>query len=345
MRLLGKNPSDGTVSLQIESDDDVWHLFNVLEEGDLVTASTTRREEKAADKIRAERGEKRRMTLGIRVTKISFSDSDMRLNVLGTIETGPQDIGQHHTLMFETGDRIKISKRWKQTQLGRIDRAVEDSLKPSIAFVSLDQDEASIAVMRQYGLKEIASIKSGRSGKMYGDGGDPKDYHSEILAALATHVEPGTPLVLLGPGFEKETLLARGKEKDPAMFERSFVYHTGHPGMQGINELLKKGMGSDVLRESRVGTEMEAVERLKEEIGRDGLATYGPNEVMEAARAGAVETLLVSDAVIREGDLDGLVRTVEEQRGKVLVVSSHHDAGAELAAIGGLAALLRYKTV
>mgnify|MGYP001376089975 CR=1 FL=1 len=344
MRLLGKNPADGTVSLQIESDDDVWHLFNILEEGDLVTASTTRREEKAADKIRAERGEKRRMTLGIRVTKISFSESDMRLNVLGVIETGPQDVGQHHTLMFEVGDRIKVAKEWKRTQLDRVDRAVEDSLKPTIAFVSLDQDDASIAVMRQYGLKEMASIRSGRSGKMFGDGGDSKDYHDEVLATLSMYVEPGTPLVVLGPGFEKETLLAKGKEKSPDLFEKSFVYHTGHSGMQGINELLKKGMGADILRESRVGSEMEAVERLKEEIGKDGLATYGPREVMDAAIAGAVETLLVSDTIIREGDLDKLVREVENQRGKVIVVSSHHDAGAELAAIGGIAALLRYKT-
>lgn len=343
MRLLGKNPSDGSVSLQIENDDDIWHLFNIMEEGDLVVASTVRREEKAADKIRAERAEKRRMTLGIRVTKLSFSDMDMRLKVLGVIEEGPQDVGQHHTLMLEVGDRLKIVKEWKMTQLERVDRAVSDSKKPVIAFVSLDNDEASVAVMRQYGLKELASIKSGRSGKMFGDGGSSGDYHAEILDKLRNSIAPGTPLVLLGPGFEKETLAARGKEKEPEIFAKTFVYHTGHGGMQGINELLKKGMGADILRESRVGTEMEAVERLKEEIGKDGLATYGPNEVGDAAKAGAVETLLVSDVLLREGDLDWLVKEVENQRGNVVVVSTHHDAGTELASIGGLAAILRYK--
>ena len=87
MRILGKNPADNSVSIRIETDDDTWHLYNLVEIGDLVTASTTRREEKAADKIRAERAEKKRMTLGIRVEKIEFSENDLRIKILGTIET------------------------------------------------------------------------------------------------------------------------------------------------------------------------------------------------------------------------------------------------------------------
>ncbi len=165
MRVLGEDFSSGDVRLQVESEEDLWHLFNVIEAGDLVTASTTRREEKSADKIRAEKMEKKRMTLGIRIEKIDFSDEDLRLKLLGTIETGPQDIGQHHTLIFENGDNLTLHKdRWRTTQIERIRRAVTDSKKPRIIFVSLDQDEATIAVLRQFGLKEITTIRSGRSG-------------------------------------------------------------------------------------------------------------------------------------------------------------------------------------
>ena len=107
--------TDGGIGIQLETDDDIWHLYNIIEVGDLVTASTVRREEKAGDKIRAERAEKRRMTLGIRVEKVEFSEDDVRLRILGVIESGPQDIGQHHTLMAEVGERMTISKRhWKE---------------------------------------------------------------------------------------------------------------------------------------------------------------------------------------------------------------------------------------
>ena len=342
MRILGKNPADNSVSIRIETDDDTWHLYNLVEIGDLVTASTTRREEKAADKIRAERAEKKRMTLGIRVEKIEFSENDLRIKILGTIETGPQDIGQHHTLMIEIGDNLTIAKdKWKLSQTERLERAVSDTTKPRIIFVSLDQDEATIAIMRQYGLKEVATIRSYRSGKQYDTKDSGGDYHEEIISKIRPMLEKDMPVVLLGPGFEKE-LLAEDMKRDSSL-PKTFVYHTGQSGMQGVNELMKKGLGSTVLRESRVGIEMEAVEKLMKEIGKNGLATYGTAEVSDACAAGAVETLLILDSKLREGDYDEMIRNTESQKGNVIVVSDQHDAGRSLGSLGGFAALLRYK--
>ena len=344
MRITGEDPATKGVKVVIETDEDVWHLYNVIEIGDLVTASTTRREEKSSDKIRAERSEKKRMTLGVRIEKIEFSEQDLRLKLLGTIETGPQDIGQHHTLMIEVGDSLTISKtKWRETQRERLQKAVSDSRKPRIAFVSLDQDEATIAVMRQYGLKELATIRSGRSGKQYAEKPQSDTFHDEIAEKLVPVTGPDLPLVILGPGFEKESLYDDLKRRG-GDFGRMYVYQTGQTGMAGINELLKKGMGADVLRDSSVGAEMEAVEKALEEIAKpEGLATYGDREVYDAAVSGAVDTLLVLDARVREQDLDELVRAVESQKGKVVVVSSQHDGGKTLAALGGVVALLRYR--
>ena len=341
MRILGKDANNGSVKVMLEADEDVWHLFNVITVGDLVTASTTRREEKSADKLRAERSEKKRMTLGIRVEKMEFSEDDIRLRVLGTIETGPQDIGQHHTLIFETGDDVVITKtKWKESQFERLDRAVRDSRKPKILFVSLDQDDATIAILRQFGLKEIANIRSMRSGKQYEEKTKEDKYHSEILSKIGPLLTENMPVVLLGPGFEKESLATTLKE---AGIKGIHVHHTGQSGMAGVNELIKTGMGANILRESSIGIEMEAVENLMEEIGKDGLATYGPEEIKNAAEAGAVDTLLILDSKLREQDLDNLIRTIESQQGKVLVISGQHDSGKELSALGGMGALLRYK--
>ncbi len=341
---MGEDPSSESVKLQVETDEDLWHLYNIVEVGDLVTASTTRREEKSADKLRAEKMEKKRMTLGIRIEKIEFSEEDLRLKLLGTIETGPQDIGQHHTLIFENGDSMTIQKkRWRTTQIERVQRAVSDSKKPRIVFVSLDQDEATIAVLRQFGLKEITTIRSGRSGKQYEEKPSVDGYHGEIHSKLKFLLEPNMPLVLLGPGFEKETLAEDLKKIDPETYKKIYVYHTGQSGMVGINELMKGGMGADVLKESSIGTELEAVEQLMTAISKDGLGTYGPDEVMSAAMSGAVDKLLILDKKVREQDLDDMVRAVESQKGSVIIVSSQHDGGKILESLGGIGALLRYK--
>ncbi len=80
-----------------------------------------------------------------------------------------------------------------------------------------------------------------------------------------------------------------------------------------------------------------------EEIAREGLYAYGPEEVGTAVQSGAVETLLVTDELSRSREVEGLMRQVEERRGRLMVVSTHHDAGRKLRALGGIAALLRYR--
>lgn len=346
MRILGKNPGTGEIKVLPETDDDIWHLYNVVCVGDLVTASTVRRDEKADDKLRAERSEKRRMTLGVRVEKIEFDQDGLRLRLLGIIETGPQDIGQHHSLVTEVGEPLTIGKHhWKETQIERLDAAVKDTVKPRIVFVSLDQDEATVAVLRAYGLKEIVTVRSLRSGKQYDEKGKPADYHGEIISKLKAVAMPEMPLVLLGPGFEKEELAEDIKKLPKGTFGQIYVQHTGQSGMTGINELIKSGLGAQILRDSAVGTEMELVNHLMEEIGKNGLATYGPDEVLGAAEAGAVEHLLILDSVLRERDLDRTVRSVESQNGDLTVISREHDAGKQLEALGGIAAILRYKLV
>lgn len=344
MRLLEQDPRSGNIRIQLEADEDIWHLYNVLELGDMVTASTTRREEKSSDKLRAERAEKKRMTLGIRVEKIEFSDDDLRLKLLGVIESGPQDVGQHHTLIFEVGDNLLLTKElWRETQIDRLKKAVSDSKKPRIVFISLDQDDATIAVLRQFGLKEVVTIRSMRSGKQYEEKTKVDGYHGEIISKILPLMEENMPLVLLGPGFEKENLSNSMKKTGESILQKVHIYHTGQSGMVGINELMKIGMGSDILRESAVGVEMEAVEKLMTEIGKDGLATYGTQEIINAAEAGAVETLLILDSKLREQNLDNIVRTVESNQGNMIVVSEQHDGGKILSSLGGMGVILRYK--
>ncbi len=284
MKIIGRFPSTGEIKVVPETDDDIWHLYNVICIGDLATASTTRRDEKADDKLRAERAEKKRMTLGVRVEKVEFDSDGLKMRLLGTIETGPQDIGQHHTLVVETGSPISIGKtHWKKTQVDRLESAAAETVKPRIVFVSLDQDEATIAVQRRSGLKEIASVRSLRSGKQYEEKTKPPDYRGEIIEKLQTIATPDMPLVLLGPGFEKEMLAERIKALPKGTFGPVYVQHTGQSGMAGVNELIRSGLGAQILKDSSVGAEMEAVERFMEGISSNGPVTYGTEEIATAA--------------------------------------------------------------
>ena len=341
MRVLKRDLKEGEIRLRVESLDDVWHLHNLVAAGDLVRAITFRREEEKADKLRPERMEKRRLLLGIRVKDVEFHEFSDRLRLTGTIEEGEMDLGQHHTLNLTVGDDLAIVKAWKPHELARIQEAVAATNRPLVACLAIDDEEALLAHVLAYGVRELAVIKSGRQGKMFPGGRTKEDYFAEVLGKLRT-ANLGEMLLVLGPGFEREDFAAFVADKAPEIAAKVRVYGTSHGGMAGIQEALKGGGGAKALEESRVGVETKAVETLLEEIAKDGKFAYGP-EVEAAAEAGAVETLLITDLAVRTEAGERVMRLADKSRAKVVVVSTHHDAGKKLKSLGGVGALLRYR--
>ena len=341
MRVLHRDPKTGEIKVRVENADDLWHLHNLVQPGDLVRASTYRREDVKSDKVRPERGEKVRVTLTIRVEGVEFQPFSDRLRVTGVIVEGPQDLGRHHTLNLAVEDVLSIIKTWKAHELRRIDEAVAAAQKPLVAFVSLDDEEALLAQLRQYGVRELATIRAPSHGKMFPTGDTQTEFFKEIGAKLRS-MEIGEALVVVGPGFTRDSFLEYLKAHEPALAGKVHVHGTAHAGMQGIQEALRAGVGAKVFGESRVGYETQLVEKLLEAIATNEPCAYGIAEVGEAVDAGAVETLLVSDAVVREPNVEELMRAVESARGSVVLVSRHHEAGKKLEALGGIAALLRF---
>ena len=69
---------------------------------------------------------------------------------------------------------------------------------------------------------------------------------------------------------------------------------------------------------------------------------YSKNEVKKATDMGAVEKLLVLDEAVRDTSSQQIMNNVENMGGKVMIISSQHDAGKQLESLGSFAAFLRY---
>ncbi len=343
MKILHQDARSNEIKLMPQNIDDLWHLSNLIDERDLVFAMTFRRKEELSDKLRTERMEKVRMRLGISVERVEFHESDDRLRILGKIVSGPQDIGEHHTLMLSPGDDITIVKPvWRSHHFDRIKRSVAAAEKPSIVFVSIEDTEAVVAAAREYGLKEHATITRNPGGKMYDAKPNEVEYLDEVVDKLRS-IYKDEPLIVLGPGFLKEALSKRIREKMPEAASSLSIHSTGQAGMAGINELMKKGVAGKLLDDTRVAHETHMVEELFAEIGKDGMFAYGEASVANAVAAGAVRLLLVLDTKVRTPSVERLLRSVEEARGEFAIISSMHEAGRRLESLGGVAGLLRYK--
>ena len=341
MKVVFKDLRKGEIKLRIENEDDLWHLFNIVLPGDLVFAVTQRREEKADDRIRAERGEKKTMRLGIRVEKVEFHEFTDRLRILGVIEEGPQDIGKHHTLNIGVGSQLSVIKEhWTRGQLARIDEAVRSTERPLMTFLTLEDDEAEIYILREYGIKKMASIRFSGLGKQYSSS-RKEDFFSEVLGALHEFYRDGI-LMIIGPGFTKEEFAAWLREKEPALLKRAHIYATSHGGGVGVNEAMKKA-GAEILEGSRMAQETRDVEGLFVEISKDGAAAYGLSDVRRYLMRGAVEKLLILSKLMRTQEGERFMKLAEESGAEVSVISEFGEPGKRLESIGGVAAILRYR--
>ncbi|UCD14164.1 MAG: mRNA surveillance protein pelota [Thermoplasmatales archaeon] len=346
LKVIFKDLKKGEIKLIPENLDDIWHLYNIIEDGDLIRAVTFRTGEQKDDKIRSKKAEKKRMKLGVRVEKIGFHEFSNRLRIHGTIEEGPQDLGSYHTLNVDSEkmDKLSIVKNeWKPHQLDRINEAVKQRLQPILIFVSMDEDKATVAILRQSGIQFITDIDSRRSGKMYESTEKEHEYYGEIISVIKTCKKKESPLVVVGSGFAREHFVKYGKTRMPELFENCISHGTGQPGINGIHETLKTGIVEQITKENRVSLETQFIEKLFEEIKKDGLAAYGLDEVTDALSKGAVERLLISDVLTRSENGEKLLQLARAAKSKFTIINTMHEAGKKFEGIGGVAALLRFK--
>lgn len=341
MRLLNQNPRTGEIRLLVTNPDDLWHLYNVILPGDIVSGTTYRREEQREDAIRAEREKKVRLFLSLSVERCEFMDFQNTLRVTGRIVEAPFDQGSYHTFNVSEGSDITIRKEsWPPHIMKRIREAVEGKGNAQLIAVAIEYGEATVALIRSLGVDEVATIHS-TSAKESPGRREKSGFFSHIVEQV--RALPKLPVVVVGPGFIKDDFTREARTLAPAIFKGAQLLHTGQGGMAGIREAMSRPENTALLENVRMAEEARVVEELKRRISTDGACTYGIGQVSEALEAGAVEMLIVSDRLLREGSVSELMRLAEEKAASVLVATSRWEPGKQIDALGGVAAMLRYK--
>ena len=125
--------------------------------------------------------------------------------------------------------------------------------------------------------------------------------------------------------------------------KKSILEATGSSGRVGIGEVLKKGTVEKLTSENRIAFEMKDInDMLKLLSTNPDIVVYGKDEVNNAVNMGAVSKLLIRDLNMTDEGMESLMNLTENMGGKVSIISSEHEGGEQLNALGGVAAILRY---
>jgi protein pelota len=329
--------SYGEIRLFPETLDDVWHLQHLVGPGDLVFATTFRSVESASDKLRPEKAEKKPVRLGIRVEKVEYHHHANRLRIAGIIESGV-DLGSYHTLNCEPGYEVSVIKHWRAVDLERIERAVAASAYGVVHIVSVEEGEAEIFRLRQFGPERATTITLGRSK------GAEQESRSALFEKTLEYVGDVTgPLIVAGPGFVKDDFAKFVREQAPDLGERMAVIETRRVGRGAVQEVVGLGVLERLTGDLHLAREVRLMDEVLTRIAKNEAVSYGPDEVERAIDYGAVETILAVDTMLRDERVQSIIERGEFLNATVVVLSTEFEPGQRLEALGGLAALLRYR--
>ena len=351
MKIIKEDEKEGIVEVVPETLDDLWHLSHIIEVGDNASSKTTRRiQDNTGDKLRSDRGVKKTFYLGLDIENISFHLFTGKLRLTGVITRGPEDLiplGSHHTLEVKLNTPLSIKKtRWPKWSIKRLKQAIEASKKLSAIIVVLEDDTATLGLMRQFGIEYYGPIKGSVSGKRIVDKNRQKNiiqFYEKVVESISKF-DSIQNIVIAGPGFVKNDFYDYLKDNHADLAKISIIESTGAGGRNGIAEVLKKGTVEKLTSENRVAQEMGAIENLLEEIGKNSSkVAYGVRETQNAINLGAVGQLLILDTKVAGENMGEAMDMVENMKGEVMVISSEHEGGKQLESLGGMAAILRYE--
>ncbi|KAI1098870.1 hypothetical protein F4804DRAFT_323575, partial [Jackrogersella minutella] len=376
MQLVGSKASqrldeigEGSVTLLPIEPEDMWHANNLIGAEDIVKAHAIRKVT-TESKTGSTMSERVHTDLTIRVTSTFFDPGASQLHVSGTVivENNFVSLGQYHTLDLELNRAFTLWKKygWDSVARETLSDALKQDKEGAVAAVVMQEGVANICLITEYRtiLKQRveSTIPKKRSSSTEQDSG-MKRFFDKTLSTLMRSIDFSIPrpLLLASPGFVagdfkkyiSDEGARRADKKMMAMAKEATVVHSSSGHLHSLNEILKSSEVTATMKDMKFSKETRFMDDFFDKLRKDdGRAWYGTVPVEKAVKEGAVGRgggiLLINNSLFRSQEIAtrrryvAMVDKVKEDGGEARILSSDHESGQRLDALGGIAALLTY---
>lgn len=347
----------------------MWHLYNLIQQGDLVRAPAIRRVQNVSSTGSVD-SQRVRLSLTIQVVKVEFSStpdhesSNVTLHLGGrvTSENKHVKLGAFHTLDLEPNRNVRIEKTsgWDSIALARVDESVIPGRGAEVGAVICGEGTATICLLSEHMTLVVHRLSVSVPRKSAGSSHEKglEKFYGMLYDGFVRHV-PYTnvglrAIVVASPGWIRDSVVEYLKKRADglllkALREKLVKVHVNSPHVHSLVEVLKSKEIASQLKETKFARESVALEKFHKMLANDELrAWYGTDHVSLAAQRGAIGTLLVSDNLFRSSNpitrkkYVELVEAVQHKGGNVIIFSSMHESGQQLNQLTGIAAILTF---
>ena len=339
MRVLKFNDISNTIKLEPDSFDDLYLLAMIIANGDKVDGRSYRRFKPSEGDL----GEQKEVFVRLNVEKVEIDKNSDRLRIAGKILSGrPEEfirMGSYHTLNLAPGDIIEITKNeWKNYILKRIKEAVEESKKPKLGVIAMDDEKATLAYIKGYGIEIVSEIYSHLSKKM-----SEKDFAKQKEAFFIEIIRSIENMkveivVIAGPGFTKDDLKKYMENTGMKASKRIIYTSASDAERSGIREAMQSRTVGKLLESEHVKKEFEYLNIFLGGL-RFGASFFGIEGVREALGSHRIGVVMINDSSLNDEKMKEILDRVDESGIKIEIFNAEDDAGAQLHGFKDIAAI------
>ncbi|KAI0567198.1 Translation release factor pelota [Gracilaria domingensis] len=364
-RSIDTKTGTGSVRLEAADAEDMWHVYNLLSEGDQLRCSTIRKvqSETATGSVSAQR---MRLTLTVIILSFEFDASVSQIRVSGRVASENQHVssGSHHTLELEPHRAFTLFKEaWDVVHLEHLETALDPQTDAELGAIVMQDGLAHIMLVSRSLTITRARVETAipRKGKnaLYNRDSAMKKFFGDVFRALMQSLELSRLKVLLiaSPGFVKDEFFKFAQLEASRHDLRDFIEnkskvvlcHSSSGHKHAFQEVLSRPELQTRLASTKAVAEVRVLDEFFEMMHKDSdRAVYGPAHVKFASEMGAVQQLLVTNKLFRSADVQlrkkyiALLESVEQAGATVVRFSSEHVTGERLDSMTGVAAILRF---
>eukprot|EP00887_Chlorella_sp_A99_P003861 scaffold11.g3861.t1 len=308
MKLLSRNfvrGGPGLIKVVPEEGEDLWHAYNLIREGDLITATTFRKVARESGTGADSERVKLKLTVAVEGVEYDAEGQQIRLKGKNLTENEHVKLGAYHTLELDLQRAFTLQAR----------RFLPFATQPLLPSKQPSPPGGGLAVLRHVDWEVVKCL-------VVAGPGFAKD---AFLAYLDTEAQRREAKVLLQNRSKILTAPASSAYK------------------HSLKEVIAAAAVAAQIKDTKAAREVKALQDFMAMLAHDpARAFYGPGHVFAAHELGAIQTLLITDSLFRTTDTRKRKKWVAAGGGEVLVFSGMHASGEQLNQLTGVAALLRF---
>ncbi|KAI9063323.1 hypothetical protein FKP32DRAFT_1651666 [Trametes sanguinea] len=317
MKLIGKRiekDGSGHVTVVPEDDEDMWHLYNLIQVGDRVRASGIRRVQNVSatgsvDSYRV------RINITLAVTRINWSPSTAPGAESGNTAGGPNSgptvnatvevtgrvaeenmyvkLGAYHTLAIEANKNVRIEKDaggWDSIALGRVEESCVPGRGAEVAAIVCGEGTATFCLLSEHMTVVLQRLEVPIPRKISTTSSAHEKglarFYQSLYQSFLRHVPYSSPtlraIVIASPGWVRDAVLdyimaeANRTSNKPLLAARNkFIkVHVNSPHVHSLVEALKSPEIAAQLKETKFAREGMMLDRFFKMLASDEMRAW-----------------------------------------------------------------------